>query len=184
MTPSKTLLERSCFPTTSLRSFSKLRKDSTIIIHCSLWLQQETAIKKPQIMLRTAAEQKGSQHLVTGIKHLQAELDVTQLTTLLQQLPLVGKPWRVHYRVQLEMINLFFSLSALDNNCYKLAGNQTFSSMSRGTLLHSVIDCHRLNLHQNITLRDEQLITLITLWCNKCMNNTHVKLHSNFYKCK
>ena len=47
-------LKRSRFLTASLCSFSNLRKKHMITIHCSLWLQQETTIKKPQIMLRTA----------------------------------------------------------------------------------------------------------------------------------
>ena len=50
--------ERASSPTDSLCSFSNLRKDCTITIHCSQWLHQETTIKKPliaaQIMLRTA----------------------------------------------------------------------------------------------------------------------------------
>ena len=47
--------QRSSFPTASLYSFSNLRNDHMIIIHCSKRLQQETAVKKPQIILRTAA---------------------------------------------------------------------------------------------------------------------------------
>ena len=38
----------------SLCSFSNLRNDHMITIHCSIRLHQETAIKKPQMMLRTA----------------------------------------------------------------------------------------------------------------------------------
>ena len=37
---------------------STSEKDRTITIHCSIRLQQETAIKKPQIMLRTAPNQQ------------------------------------------------------------------------------------------------------------------------------
>ena len=71
-------LERSSFPTASLCSFSNLRKDRTITIHCSLCLQQETAIKKPLIATNneqhqtSATVQIGSQHIVRGIKHLLA----------------------------------------------------------------------------------------------------------------
>ena len=61
---------------TSLCSFRNLRKDCTITIHCSTFLQDETPIKKPQIMLRTAPTsetvQIGSQNIVRGIKHLLA----------------------------------------------------------------------------------------------------------------
>ena len=40
-------LERSSCPTASSCSFSNLRKDHMITIHCSLCLHQETVIKKP-----------------------------------------------------------------------------------------------------------------------------------------
>ena len=55
MTPNKTApFEKSSLQTASLRSFSNLRNDRTITIRCSIRLQQETAIKKQQAMLRTA----------------------------------------------------------------------------------------------------------------------------------
>ena len=57
-------LERSSLQTASLRSFSNLRNDRTITIHCSIRLQQETAIKKPQIMLRTAPNFSNSSNRV------------------------------------------------------------------------------------------------------------------------
>ena len=66
------------FVSASLCSFSNLRKDRTITIHCSLCLQQETAIKKPLIATNneqhqtSATVQIGSQHIVRGIKHLLA----------------------------------------------------------------------------------------------------------------
>ena len=41
-------LERSSLQTVSLHSFSNLRNDRTITIHCSICLHQQTAIKKPQ----------------------------------------------------------------------------------------------------------------------------------------
>ena len=43
---SSTLWHRVRFPIASFCSFSNLRKDCTITIHCSLCLHQETAIKK------------------------------------------------------------------------------------------------------------------------------------------
>ena len=54
VTPSKIPPKRSSFLTASLRSFSNLRNDRVITIHSSPCLQQETTIKKPQIMFRTA----------------------------------------------------------------------------------------------------------------------------------
>ena len=47
-------LKRSSFPTASLCSFSNLRNDRMITIHCSLCLHQETAIKKPLIATNNA----------------------------------------------------------------------------------------------------------------------------------
>ena len=41
-------------------------KNCTTTIHCSIRLQQETAIKKPQIMLRTAPDFSNSTNRVTA----------------------------------------------------------------------------------------------------------------------
>ena len=92
-------LERSSLQTASLRSFSNLRNGRTITIHCSLWLQQDTAIKKSQIMLRTAPNFSSSRHQTA------ASLAGLQLTTLLPQLPVVGKSLRVNYQARLELLN-------------------------------------------------------------------------------
>ena len=67
-------LERSSLQTTSLRSFSNLRNDRTITIHCSLCLQDETAIKKPQIMLRTATNFSNSTNRVAAYSGIKQQL--------------------------------------------------------------------------------------------------------------
>ena len=59
-------LERSSLQTASLHSFSNLRYDRTITIHCSICLQQETPIKKPQIMLITATNFSNSTDRVSA----------------------------------------------------------------------------------------------------------------------
>ena len=63
--------ERSSFPTVNLCSFRNLRKDRAITIHCSLCLQQETAIKNPLIV-----RYKWGPSTVQGIKHLLALPDL------------------------------------------------------------------------------------------------------------
>ena len=104
--------------TTSLCSFSNLRKDRTLTIHCSLRLQQDTAIQKAIHSHKYCSEQH--QTSATVQKRVPAHSSRHQTSAgfvrfLLQRehnsalscssMLHVGKPWRVDYWVQLEMLN-------------------------------------------------------------------------------
>ena len=97
-------LGRSSFLTASLCSFSNLRKDHMITIHCSLCLQQETAIKKPLTATNNAQNSTSTNRVPAhSSRHLhlhQASIcllcrisieKTTQLTTLLLQLARCGE---------------------------------------------------------------------------------------------
>ena len=101
----QTPLERSSLQTARLCSFSNLRNNRMITIHCSICLYQQTVIKKPQIMLRTAPNFSNSTNRVSAhsLRHHTSASSIvkwTQLTTLLLQLPVVGKSLRVGCRWQ------------------------------------------------------------------------------------